>query len=679
MADVGTAWVGLLPDASGFGKLLGKAVGKEVDGEGKSVGSKFGTAMKLGVAGAVTAGVAATGIFLKKSIDAAAEAKKTAKLTEAVIKSTGGVANVTAEEVEKQAGALANLTGQSKESIQSGQNMLLTFRNVRNEAGKGNDIFNQATAAITDMSAALGKDPKAAALQLGKALNDPVKGMTALSRSGIQFTDKQKDVITSLVDTGKTAEAQKVILKEVGKEFGGAAESQATSGAKLKVAMTQLYVTVGTALLPAIGALKTALTQIVLWINGRVAPTFATLGEFTKSLGDAWNEWVTVLFSSKGATAGVTSDIDNLGKSLNSNLVPILKALATTFTTTVLPAILQLAAYLGQKLMPIFGAVANIVANQILPIYRILYTFIITQLVPAVVAIVKSIAQSLKPAFDQLFKSIQGLMPTINQLLSKLKQYLPVVLKVVLFILKLVGVLLKVVAIILGKVLPVVIRLAAFLIKVLVKAIIVAVVVIGTIIKALVATAKWLADVGRAVASFARAVASGIGKAVKFFTDLHSKITGAIAGFDTLLIHAGEALIDGLIHGITNKLSALGDKMKEVANKVKGFLPGSPVKEGPLTAWNRKSPGTTLVERIAEGLKPAPVERAMRGVAGAVHLGSGAAPAVAGAGGATGLGSGRLRLVVDGYEFNAYVDARADDRVTVASDLDDQKGRASWQ
>jgi phage-related protein len=681
MADVGTAWVAIKPAVKGFASALTKQTTGEVDTAGKGIGSKFGTALKIGVAGAVTAGVAATGVFMKKSIDAAAEAKKTAALTAAVIKSTGGVANVTAEEVEKQAESLAELTGQSKETIQSGENMLLTFRNVRNEAGKGNDIFNQATTAITDMSAALGKDPKAAALQLGKALNDPVKGMTALSRSGIQFTDTQKKVITGFVDQGKTAQAQKVILKEVSKEFGGAAESQATSGAKLKVAMTQLEVTVGTALLPVIGALKTGLMYLVMWINSRVVPAFSALGGWITPITDSFKAWLQVLFSAQGEAGGIGKSVDSLSSSIGANLVPVLQALAQTFTTVILPALMQLGQYLASNLVPIFNAVASIVAHQILPIYRIFYTFIVAQLIPAVMSIVKSVASSLKPAFDQLFQSLKGLMPSINQLLAKLKQYLPVVLKVVLFILKLVGVLLKVVAVILGRVLPVVIRLAAFLIKVLVKAIIAAVIVIGTIIRVLITVAKWFAAAGRAVGDFAKKVAEGITRAVKFVLDLDQKVRNAVSGFGTLLLHAGEQLIDGLIQGITNKLSALGNKMKEVANKVKGFLPGSPVKEGPLTAWNRKSPGATLVERIAEGLgQTGSVDAAMTALANRAQLHAGVSLAGAGAAsGNGGLGGGKLRLVVDGYEFNAYVDARADDRVSSSNDLDDQRGRAAWQ
>ena len=102
---------------------------------------------------------------------------------------------------------------------------MLTFKNIRNEAGKGNDIFNQTTGIMADMSVALGQDTNSSAIQLGKALNDPIKGITALSRVGVSFTEGQKDQIKSLVESGKRTKAQKLILRELNSEFKGSAEA----------------------------------------------------------------------------------------------------------------------------------------------------------------------------------------------------------------------------------------------------------------------------------------------------------------------------------------------------------------------------------------------------------------------------------------------------------------------
>jgi hypothetical protein len=154
--------------------------------------------------------------------------------------------------------------------------MLLTFKNIRNEAGKGNDIFNQSTKTLVDMSAAMGSEPKQAAIQLGKALNDPVKGISALSRVGVTFTKSQQKVIEKLVKGGETAKAQKIILAELNSEFGGAAKAQATAGDKFKVAFGNLQEAVGTALLPVVDKVLGGLTKLATFLSTNVGPQIST-------------------------------------------------------------------------------------------------------------------------------------------------------------------------------------------------------------------------------------------------------------------------------------------------------------------------------------------------------------------------------------------------------------------
>jgi len=99
------------------------------------------------------------------------------------------------------------------------QGVLLTFTQIKG------DQFDAATVAILDMSQALGKDLQASALQVGKALNDPVKGMAALAESGIQFTEAQKEMVKGMVAANDTIGAQTIILAELEKQFGGSAEA----------------------------------------------------------------------------------------------------------------------------------------------------------------------------------------------------------------------------------------------------------------------------------------------------------------------------------------------------------------------------------------------------------------------------------------------------------------------
>jgi hypothetical protein len=152
-------------------------------------------------------------------IDNTIEASKASAQLDAVLKSTGGTAGVTAEAAQALATELEGLTTYGDDAIVSAEALLLTFTRI------GKDIFPQATATVLDMSTALGQDLKTSAIQLGKALNDPVLGVTALRKVGVNFSAAQVEVIKKLVATGQSAKAQTMILQELQTEFGGSAHA----------------------------------------------------------------------------------------------------------------------------------------------------------------------------------------------------------------------------------------------------------------------------------------------------------------------------------------------------------------------------------------------------------------------------------------------------------------------
>jgi hypothetical protein len=165
--------------------------------------------------------IAAAGAMIAKNAQALARIERITAQTESVLKSTGTTANGTAKDIENLAGSLEALTATEAETIQQGANLLLTFKNIQNQAGAGNDIFNQTTAAMVDVARAMGTDASTEAIRLGKALNDPIKGIAALSRVGIQFTEDQRAQIKALQESGDLMGAQKIILAELQSQFGG--------------------------------------------------------------------------------------------------------------------------------------------------------------------------------------------------------------------------------------------------------------------------------------------------------------------------------------------------------------------------------------------------------------------------------------------------------------------------
>lgn len=233
---------------------------KKFGANASSIGNKIEDGLKkLAVAG-LAAGAAVVA-FGASSVKAYQEAEEGIAQTNAVLASTKGIAGVTAQAVDDLSKSLQRQTKYSDEDVRSVENLLLTFTSI------GKDVFPQATKTVLNMSTALGQDTKSSAVQLGKALQDPIKGITALRRVGVNFTEKQQDVIAKLVETGKSAEAQRLILKELETEFGGSAEAAGNtfSGAleKLKNQFNDVQESIGLTIVNGLTPLADKLAQFL--------------------------------------------------------------------------------------------------------------------------------------------------------------------------------------------------------------------------------------------------------------------------------------------------------------------------------------------------------------------------------------------------------------------------------
>ena len=215
------------------------------------------------IAGAALAGGVA---LIGKSLRDAAESQKVFAQTEAVLKSTGTTANGTAKDIQALASSLQKSTAFNDEAILSGANLLLTFKNIQNQAGETNDIFDQTVRASLDVARAMGTDASGEAIRLGKALNDPVKGISALTRVGIQFTDQQKEQIKTLTASGDLLGAQKIILAELQSQFGGSAAAYAQTFAGqvegLNNELNDLSEEIGFMVMPAVRDMVAAFREV---------------------------------------------------------------------------------------------------------------------------------------------------------------------------------------------------------------------------------------------------------------------------------------------------------------------------------------------------------------------------------------------------------------------------------
>lgn len=214
---LGTLTLDLVAKIGGFEAGMNKAA-RVADTRMRQIekrAEQFGRVLGAGIKAA--AGVAAAGmaIYVKNTI----EAEKVQAQLAARIKDTAGIAGRSLQQLNAQAEKLQSVTIFDDEAIGSAQAMLLTFKQIQGVN------FDAAVEGALDLSTAMGVDLNSAALQLGKALNDPIKGLGALSRAGIQFSKDQRELIKSMVEAGDVAGAQKLILKELEGQMGSAAEA----------------------------------------------------------------------------------------------------------------------------------------------------------------------------------------------------------------------------------------------------------------------------------------------------------------------------------------------------------------------------------------------------------------------------------------------------------------------
>jgi hypothetical protein len=173
--------------------------------------------------------IAVVGLIGRETIKQTIDAQNAMAQLGAAVESTGGVAGRTVQQLDALSMQLQRQTTFSDEAVKGAEAMLLTFDKIRGVE------FDRATAAVTDLAARMGGDLQGAAIQVGKALQDPTTGLSALRRSGVSFSESQIAVIKQLYATGQAAEGQRVILAELEHQFGGsAAAARDTLGGALK-------------------------------------------------------------------------------------------------------------------------------------------------------------------------------------------------------------------------------------------------------------------------------------------------------------------------------------------------------------------------------------------------------------------------------------------------------------
>jgi phage-related protein len=275
MAEIRTLNLKLLANISDFVKGMDQATkksqdfAKKVDRAGKAAGRAF-----VGIAGGA--------IYAAKGLEVAEIAS--AKLNN-VLTSMGYEDSV--KRVDAYAESLQNLTAVDADVIKATQTKLATFANLTKTVDTAGGAFDRATVAALDLAAAGFGSAETNAVQLGKALEDPIKGITALTRSGVTFTKEEKEKIKVLVESGQILEAQNMVLGAIEKQVGGTAAASASSFDKIKLALDGVADAIGTGILPLIEQLTPKLQAFSAWAaeNSKLLSTVVlVVGSLTGAL-----------------------------------------------------------------------------------------------------------------------------------------------------------------------------------------------------------------------------------------------------------------------------------------------------------------------------------------------------------------------------------------------------------
>jgi hypothetical protein len=262
-------------NGSGFNKLEKEL--KRLDTPMEKLG-----AVSKALAPAAMIGLTALTAMGVSAIRAAEDARTADARLDQIAKSMGLFGSNT-DQVTDRLKAFANETMKivavDDEVIKSTQAKLLTFKNLAATADQTGGAMDRATMAALDLAAAGFGSAETNAVQLGKALQDPIKGITALARSGVTFTEQEKEKIKTLVESGKMLEAQEMILKSLETQVGGTAEATANGGDKMAIAFGEMEESIGTALLPLFDKLVPLVTGFFDWVgqNSKVVAVLAGL------------------------------------------------------------------------------------------------------------------------------------------------------------------------------------------------------------------------------------------------------------------------------------------------------------------------------------------------------------------------------------------------------------------
>ena len=546
-----------------------KKMADDTDKHSKRIGAGM-----VAIGAGVAAGAAAVGAFAVASVKAAQDSVISDARLDNIAKSmhlVGGAYAGGTDRLKDYASELSKQIGVEDESIKAVQSKLLTFKALGTTINQTGGAMDRATKAAYDLASAGFGTAEGNATQLGKALQDPIKGIASLAKSGVTFTQSEKDKMKALVESGQAGKAQEMILKAIETQVGNTAAKTATASDKMKVSWGELQEKVGMSLLPVLNKVADTLGPMFDKLQGPLGKVAEALGG---ALSQAFDKLAPVLPVLAEAIAKLAGALGGVLATAIQALVPIV--------TPLLNILGELGSRVGPILAPILekiGTLLGAVLNAVMPL--------IAPLTEVILGILDAAAPILGVVVDALILLVNALAPVlgaVGQLIKPLGTLITVVLAAFMPVLQ--------------PLLPIIELLANVLGDVLTRAVGVIMTALGYLIQGWAKLAPFILD------NVAKPVVSIFLDMVEKIVDGAAAAFGWVPGLGDKLKGAADA-----VHGFKDSaIKAVGEAAKTIGTKGaeigQGLVDnGIAMMTDPANASKAKNAGIGLGKDLASGVK----------------------------------------------------------------------------
>lgn len=363
----------------------------------------------------------------------------------------GDETDAVTKRLKEYANANEQLFATDENVIMSTQAKLLTFKELAGSAGDVGGAFDRATAAAIDLAAAGFGSAESNAVQLGKALNDPIKGITALNRSGVTFTEVEREKIKALTESGQMLEAQDMILAAIEKQVGGTAAATADASVQMALAFGEIKESVGAALLPAFQTVTGALIPLIqdllpklkAFLDDNIAPALQRVADGFAALvgrireGESIGKVIGSMFAGIGdffTGGGFEAAFERMATIREKIIVAILEAIPGIIEGLIamLPKIIS---FIVDTLLPTMVSNFLLIFNSLADIFQ----QVMPQLIDALVELVPMVVRAIADLLPVIIRTLLGMLPTLlstaivlfNSLVDAVVEILPMLIETI--------------------------------------------------------------------------------------------------------------------------------------------------------------------------------------------------------------------------------------------------------